>query len=118
MAMIAIFSGCTDSVSLSCSTLRTLGHATAIRLHLRRHVVRADPALPVARHRPVDELRIRQVQAGHDLLELGLTLPGAEARVVALLLADRRDPALLVVVPRIDQVLVGEAEQLAGDAGI
>src|SRR5215213_7449043 len=89
MAMIAIFSGCMRRVSARGSALRALGHAAAIGLHLLGHVVGADAALPIAGHGPVDELRIRQIEPGHDRGELVAALAGAEPRVAALLLADR-----------------------------
>ena len=39
-----------------------------------------------------------------------------QARIAALLLADRRDSAVLVVMRRIDQHVIGQGEQLLGHA--
>jgi hypothetical protein len=66
--------------------LRALCHLAAVFLQFLRQLRRAHAALPVARHGVVDELRIRQVQPGHDLLELLERLAGAQARIAFLLL--------------------------------
>ncbi len=62
----------------------------------------------------VDLLWIGQVQRGHNLDELIHGLSG-QPRVALALLADGADVAVMIIVRRVDQAIVGQGEQLFGD---
>src|SRR5690606_31050659 len=62
--------------------------------------------------------RVGELQVLHQLDELLLRSPAAETRVVLFLFAHRRHGEALVVMPRIEQALVGQREDLVVDRSI
>ena len=100
------------------SALRAFGHAAAVGRQFLRQVGRADPTLAVAGHGMVDELRVRQIEPGHDGDKRLERAFAAESRVARPLLADRRHAALLVVVRREDEAVVGQREELVVHAAV
>mmetsp|Transcript_7540 Transcript_7540/g.23428 ORF Transcript_7540/g.23428 Transcript_7540/m.23428 type:complete len:221 (-) Transcript_7540:598-1260(-) len=104
-------------------TERTPAANNVVDDHTARHVKRPqartaslrEAAHQVGRECAVDLLGIGELELGHNVNKLGLSLLHAEARVVLLLTPDGRVEAPLVVVARVDHRLIRQREELVVD---
>src|SRR5660397_69040 len=83
------------------STLRALGHLTAIFFQVFRQVIRTGAALLVAGHREINELRVRQMEVFHDAPELFQCAFLAESGITFFFLGNAGDVPTLVVMGRV-----------------
>src|SRR3569833_2262051 len=97
-----------SSVTELRSTLRAAFHFAAIFGQVFGQILRADPAQTIARHCMVDELGVRQLQVGHDVLELLKGDASPLASIAVFLLRNRRYAAAAVVMSGVDQIIIGK----------
>ncbi len=100
------------------SALQAERDLLAVLVHVFRYVGRADAALLIAGHSEIHELRVRQIELRHDPDEFLQRFSATDARIAGLFLADAGYAPSLVIVARIDQHLVRQGEELAGDRAV
>ncbi len=76
-------------------------------------MIRTDAALLIARHRVINEVRIRQIEVCHDFPELLQRALLAESRVALLFLGNGGDASILVVMGGIHKCFVRQSEQFS-----
>src|SRR3569833_1579770 len=97
-----------SSVTELRSSLRAAFHFAAIFGQVFGQILRAATAQTIARHYMVDELGVRQLQVGHDVLELLKVDAIPQAKKAKKLLRNRRYASAAVVMSGVDQIIIGK----------
>ncbi len=96
----------------------TLGHMPAIVLQIVWQIIRADPALSVARYGIIYKFWRRQLEVCHDVPELFTSAIVSQPGVARFFLRDGGNAPVIIVVGRVNQTIIRQGKQFFGYASV